>query len=110
MSGFKNEKQLWGWLKKRLYGKWERVEAIVPEGICDVLGGFNGKIVFIELKVGAPSKKDIRPKQREFIEWAISVGADVYVVFGSKTGKNMKWFWGADMLQVKPPLFFVKTR
>lgn len=100
MRGFRNEKQLWGWLEKRLIGRWNRVEAITPEGMPDVIGSYGGRVAFIELKVGEPNVRVLRPKQKEFLIQAQDWGAQVFVAFGSQTEKKVTWLWSKQFVPV----------
>ena len=98
MSGFKSEKQLWQYLKPRLAGDWWRVETIMPEGFPDAMGIFNGRLIFLELKIGEPAVKSLRLSQVSFmLRMSNAPEVHCYVAFGSRTGKNVELRLGFDM-------------
>jgi len=107
MAGFKDEKQLWKWMKPRLQGRWERLEAIFPVGMPDAFGTFDDMLHFVELKVGRPTLTTLRPEQREFIRWQDNGPKETitpcFVAFGDPHLKDVTFLrWGAPVR----PLFW----
>ena len=92
---FADEKAVWAFMRPRLPRrgwKWERVEAAQPAGMPDVHGMCGRRSVWIELKetTGAPRRSLLRVPQRQWLDEAHRVGAEIYVVFGTPAG--LVWF------------------
>ena len=66
MIVWKDEVQLWEWLKPRLKGKWTRLEVSYPAGLCDSMGLWHGQTIWLEHKVGKPSKTLFKTTQIDF--------------------------------------------
>lgn len=102
---WRDERALWKYLQPRLLGKWMRIEATTPEGMPDLMGLFRGHVVFIELKLGKPSRLALRPAQREFLHDLTRYGCQGWTCFGYE--KAALFFRGDDIGDgtVDPPFF-----
>lgn len=94
MPGFKDETHMWEWMSdpraKRMKGTWHRLEAVMPDGLPDVIGKFGGRQTWIELKVSAAmSPERLEAAQRDMIPWLDSEHTPVYVAFGSPHDKSV---------------------
>lgn len=63
---WKDETELWGYLVRRLRGRWYRLEFSYPAGLCDSMGLWRGQTIWLEHKVGRPSINAFKPAQIEF--------------------------------------------
>jgi hypothetical protein len=109
-AGFKDEAQLWTWLKSRLRGKWERCEAIFPEGFPDAFGTNGGVLHFLERKVGRPEDdvyKMMEPGQKEFFKWIAScTDTPLWIVVGYTKARNVAFYRWPDLkTKVMPPWY-----
>ena len=92
MSGFRTEKQLWKWMRPRMAGEWKRVEAIVPEGMFDLIGRANNTLHFVELKVGFPSMKAVESSQKSFAKFLEGLPVRAWYVWGGLGEKDVLFF------------------
>lgn len=108
MSGFKDEKELWKFQRRRLRGKWDRYELITPAGHPDVKGSFEHQIIYIENKVGEPKVSALEGAQTAYIEWLRQCAQIVYVCFGSKSKDEVTWWTYDDkrLYRAVPPRFW----
>jgi hypothetical protein len=106
MSGFKDEKELWAWMRPQMLGKWERVECMFPAGFPDVFGSYNGTLTFIELKVGQPDLKALEAGQYDFMNWMQNCRISCYVVFGDPDTKTTRWWYWPETKAWKAPNFW----
>lgn len=96
MTGFRDEAQLWTWMRPKMKGKWERVECIMPEGVPDVMGTCDGDLVWIERKIGLPNRKAMEPGQIAFFEWmeGCLYGPQCWVAWGDPKSKLVRFTLG----------------
>ena len=66
MASWKTEDDLWGFLVKRLRGKWYRSEMSCPDGFPDSFGLWHGQVIFLEHKIGRPSTVSFSHAQLHF--------------------------------------------
>lgn len=78
----KNEDHLWEVIKPRLKGIWYRLECVTPDGLTDALGLWNQQTWWCELKIGKPSRRLLRPSQRQFGIECMRQGVPIYTCFG----------------------------
>lgn len=79
---FPDETALWNYVSPNLRGKWDRLEAVTPDGLTDWLGLWKGKTWWCEAKVGKPSLDALRPSQRRFAYACIDHGIEHWTCFG----------------------------
>jgi hypothetical protein len=105
---FRDEDAVWEHVAPRIRGPgwwWQRVEAVTPAGIPDVLGMNGPRTAWIELKEGPVRKSALRISQRQWFLDAGRVGAEAYILFGTSTG--LRWFRDPRLLvEVAAPDFF----
>lgn len=81
---FSDETALWNYIAPNLKGRWERLEAVTPQGMPDSFGIWRGKTWWCELKVGVPKLEALRPEQRQFAYNLIDDGCEHWTCFGYK--------------------------
>jgi hypothetical protein len=118
VAGFKNEKEVWAAQKPNLVGLWDRYELMTPAGHPDVKGSNNFKISYIENKVGdVPRFSALEESQKEYIDWLLNCGQDVWLCFGGTREKSLIFvqlppipicgaFWQVPMPRPTVPAFW----
>lgn len=76
------ENDLWNEIRPHLRGRWWRLESVVPDGLPDTFGLFSGGTWWLELKIGKPATKKLRPNQIKFGYDCMRNGISFYVCFG----------------------------
>ena len=106
---FKDEKALWEYIRPRLRGRmWSRVETICPDGMFDAHGFFGQSQIWLELKVGKPSIKALRPSQLEFLIELVRHDQPAWTCFGYRG--EVLFFAGLDFdAAVVPPFYRPST-
>lgn len=106
---FKDEKALWEYIRPRLRGRmWSRVETICPDGMFDAHAFFGQSQIWLELKVGKPSIKALRPSQLEFLIELVRHGQPAWTCFGYRG--DVLFFAGLDFdTAVVPPFYRPST-
>lgn len=88
--GFRDEAELWTWMRPKMIGKWERVECFFPEGFFDVMGSYQKKLIFIERKISdKPDRKLIEPGQITFAKWMMSCGHECWYAWGGRSVRRI---------------------
>lgn len=110
---FKDETAVWDYMRPRLIKRgwsWQRVEVVQPAGHPDVLGqGPQRRALWIELKEGPVRQSALRVSQRQWLADAEAVGAEIYVVFGTRSG--LVWFDSPRLkTHIAAPDFFLVDR
>jgi len=106
---FKDEKALWEYIRPRLRGRmWSRVETICPDGMFDAHAFFGQSQIWLELKVGKPSIKALRPSQLEFLIELVRHDQPAWTCFGYRG--DVLFFAGLDFdAAVVPPFYRPST-
>lgn len=106
---FKDEKALWEYIRPRLRGRmWSRVETICPDGMFDAHAFFGQSQIWLELKVGKPSIKALRPSQLEFLYELVRHDQPAWTCFGYRG--DVLFFAGLDFdTAVVPPFYRPST-
>ena len=106
---FKDEKALWEYIRPRLRGRmWSRVETICPDGMFDAHAFFGQSQIWLELKVGKPSIKALRPSQLEFLYELVRHDQPAWTCFGYRG--DVLFFAGLDFdAAVVPPFYRPST-
>jgi len=98
------EKALWRKLVPRLRGRWWRLEAVYPAGMPDVFGFHDGRVHFVELKIGVPAIGKLRPHQLDFLYDCARHDIPYWTCFGHRG--NICWRRGSDFALEAFPDFF----
>ena len=101
------EVKLWNFIKPGLLGSWHRLEVTTANGIPDAMGMYAGSAHFVELKVGPPSIKALRPPQFDFFCEALRQGVSVWVLFRHRG--ILKWYAGLPVGDPSPPPRFYRA-
>lgn len=104
MRRIQTEKQLWQHIAPKLRGRWTRVEVAVPEGLFDALGLYRNQAWWLELKVGRPAFKVLRPSQQDFMLSLLEHGLPAWSCFWHE-GKAL-FFDGVDFRSPRQPPFY----
>lgn len=110
MSGFKNETKLWEYIHPHLAvsKSWKRIETVFPDGFPDAFGKYDGRLMFIELKVGKPSVKALRSSQRDHIKLYDTKTNPIFVCFGGEKEKTVGFYRVVERVLVPVRPAFVK--
>jgi len=98
------EDDLWNAIRPNLRGRWWRLETVVPDGLPDTFGLWQGHTWWCELKIGKPATKKLRPKQIEFGYECLRQRIPFYVCFGYK-GKPRFYRDFKFATEIKPPFY-----
>ncbi len=99
-----NETDLWDRLRPNLRGKWRRLESAVNEGFADAVGLWGRKTYWLELKIGKPGVKALRPSQMDFACDCQRYEVPYFVCFWYQD--EALFFFSLDFDQVVTPPFY----
>ena len=103
----RTEAALWKHIAPHLLGRRKtRLESrSKTSGPGDAFIFFNGETVWIELKIGKPSARRLRPSQSDFIDDAEKSGVPVWCCFAHSGG--VKWFFykNDSAITMTPPFY-----
>ena len=103
----RTETHLWNYIHPRLVRgrRWQRVEPKgMNPGFADAFGFYGCQTQWIELKVGKPGIRHLRPSQIDFCRDADMMGIPVWCCFAHLGA--VKWFRGLDLEMAVVPEFY----
>jgi hypothetical protein len=107
---FRTETALWDYLSDRLLGRrWTRLESRgTTRGPGDAFGFFRGETVWLELKVGSPRYKALRPSQQDFANDCLKSGIPIWCCFAHRG--RLVWISNLNFDAPERPKFYLGDR
>ena len=105
VQNWNDEAELWEFIQPKLRGWWRRLEMRYPDGFCDSVGLYQNETIWLEHKVGKPSRALFRPSQIEFAHQCMRHGVPYYTCFGHL--RSVLIYRGLDFTEPVRPVWWI---